>query len=436
MNRLLVLVLAAIDAVLTVAIGVAVAFAPLALLWVFAFGADAAWLALWPAAVRLWQLGNLVPLDIALPGDYAVAANIPAEGAAFALSLAPAAFALFAGVAGARSGRRAARSGAWIAGVAAGTVTTAALAFLLQLTAHNEVVSAAMPLAIAMPTLVFAVPALLAALTTVWTAGDDSALARARASTPARFAGVPSAVLRGTAAALTGTVGVGALLVVVALLLRGTEVIALYEASGADLIGALTIALGQLAYLPVLVVWAASFAAGPGFALGSGTSVMPAGTSIGVVPGIPVLGAIPPTTSPVLLALALLIVGVGAVAGLVARRALAERSDADGLTPRLTALGGIVVAVGLSVLALGSAAGGSIGPGTLAETGPAPGPFALAVAIETGIGAAILLLAPGARPSSSHLRDFVDRMPATPRRAPASDPDTHPTEEIPRLPGP
>jgi hypothetical protein len=39
-------------------------------------------------------------------------------------------------------------------------------------------------------------------------------------------------------------------------------------------------------------------------------------------------------------------------------------------------------------------ASGSIGPGRLAEVGPAVGPFALAIGIEVLVGAGILLLAP------------------------------------------
>lgn len=477
MNRLLVLLLAAFDAVLAVAVGVAIALAPLTLLWVFAFGADADWLALWPAAVRVWQLGNLVPLGVSLPEEYTSAAAIPAEGAQFALSLAPAAFAVFAAVSGARSGRRGARSGAWAVGVMAGAATTAVLAAALQVTSHTAVVEAATLPAIVLPTLVFAVPALIAALVTAWGVGDDGVVDRVRAAVPPRFALVPVAAMRGAGAALAGTVGVGGLLVVVALVLRGGEVIALYEAAGVDLAGVVVIALGQLAYLPVLVVWAASFAAGPGFALGTATSVTPAGTSTGVVPGIPVLGAIPPSVSPWLLTLALLIVGAGALAGLVVRRVLDQRpfgpsaldrrglargADAGGLAPRLAALGALLALTGSAALVLGAAAAGSIGPGTLAEAGPVPWTFALAVALETGVGAAIVLLAPRrAEPVPSRASGKVAEFWASrrnPPRSPASselddagdggssddvgtdtgpdtDPDFQPTEEILRPPG-
>src|SRR3546814_4303619 len=106
------------------------------------------------------------------------------------------------------------------------------------------------------------------------------------------------------------------------LLSRGGQVVALFEAGNVDAVGATVVALAQLAYLPTLVVWGAAFAAGPGFAVGAGSAVSPSGTQLGVIPGIPVLGAVPDSTSPWLLLLALLPVGVGALTGWMLRSRL------------------------------------------------------------------------------------------------------------------
>ena len=120
MNRLLVAFLAAVDALIAAAVGVAAALAPLTVFWVLGLGGTADWGALWPASVRLWQFGNLVPLQITLPPEYLTAVGIDADGATFWLSLAPLAFAGFAALFAARSGARAARAGAWAIGVLAG----------------------------------------------------------------------------------------------------------------------------------------------------------------------------------------------------------------------------------------------------------------------------------------------------------------------------
>ena len=107
MHRLIVALLAAVDAAIAVAVGLAATLAPLTLLWVFGFGGEADWGVLWSSAVSVWQLGNLVPLQIALPPDYLAATGISAEAASFVLSLAPLAFAGFTAIFAARSGARA-----------------------------------------------------------------------------------------------------------------------------------------------------------------------------------------------------------------------------------------------------------------------------------------------------------------------------------------
>ena len=117
MHRLIVALLAAVDAALAAAVGLAATLAPLTLLWIFAFGGEADWGVLWPAAVSVWQLGNLVPLHITLPPGYLAATGIDSAAASFVLSLAPLAFAAFTAIFAARSGARASHADAWLTGV-------------------------------------------------------------------------------------------------------------------------------------------------------------------------------------------------------------------------------------------------------------------------------------------------------------------------------
>lgn len=395
MNRLLVALLAAVDALVAAAVGVAVVLAPLTVLWVLGLGAGADWAALWPAAARLWQLGQLVPIEITLPAAYLNAAGIPAEAASFWISLAPLAFAGSTAVFAARSGGRAARAGAWAVGVASGSAVTLAVAWILWRTSAVPVAAVFGWQALLLPTAVFTLPALAGALVGAWRHGDDGIVdaLRDRFAGDARWHAVPEAAARGVGVALAGFVGAGALLVAVVTVLRGGEVIALFEAAHVDALGATVIALGQLAYLPTLVVWAAAFVAGPGFAIGTGTAVSAAGTNLGVLPGIPVLGLVPESTSSWLLVTALLIVATGFAAGAAARaRMPAATSEA---AARAVVLAVIVVG-GVSGAALLSAlASGSLGPGRLADVGPQPGPVAFAVGLELLVGAAIALFAPG-----------------------------------------
>ena len=103
MNRVIVFLLAAFDALVTVAAGLVVVLAPATLLWVVEFGGLAPWSALWPTAASVWQLGHVVPLEITLPADYLATAGIDPDAASFVLSLAPLAFAGFTAISAARS---------------------------------------------------------------------------------------------------------------------------------------------------------------------------------------------------------------------------------------------------------------------------------------------------------------------------------------------
>lgn len=388
MNRLLVAVLTAVDAVLAAAVGLVAALAPLTVLWVVGFSGGADWGALWPTAVRVWQLGHLVPLHVTLPAEYLAVTGIPAEAAVFPLSLAPLAFAAFTALAGARSGARAARAGAALTGVASGAVVFAVAAALVRLAAATPVATIFTWQAVLAPALVFAVPALIAAVAAAWRVGDDGLVdeLRLRLDTD----GAATAAATGLGIAVAGLIGLGALVVVIGFLTRGGEVVALYEAAHVDLVGAIVLTLGQFAYLPTLVVWGMAFVAGPGFAIGVGTNVSPAGTSLGVVPGIPVLGVVPETTSSWMLLTILAVIAVGFLAGWAAR----TRLGPVGTAPRVTVLAALTVLGGAAAALLAAVASGAAGPGSLALVGPDPGPVALAIGVELGVGAAIALLTP------------------------------------------
>jgi len=456
MHRLIVALLSAVDAAIAAAVGLAATLAPLTLLWVFGFGGGADWGVLWPAGVSVWQLGNLVPLHITLPPEYLAATGIDADAASFVLSLAPLAFATFTAVFAARSGARASHADAWVTGVATSTTVFAALTAGAALTGANEVAGVTLWQAVLFPVLVFAIPALVAAVVTEWREAGSGAVARVRDAVEARPHGwgrTPALIARGSTVVVAGIIGAGALVLAVALFVRSGQIVALFQAAGVDPAGSAVITMAQLAYLPTLVVWGMSFVAGPGFAVGSGTAVSPAGTQVGVVPGIPVLGVVPESTTTWLMLLALVPVALGALAGWIVRSRLVERAvgrmpqpvvrdepassrfDADktaalsGLLasapviepepapddePReqASAAARFVMALGIAVVSAAAAgllsflASGSLGPGRLAEFGPQPGPVALAVGIEVMIGAAILLLAPlgrqGARGGRRH----------------------------------
>lgn len=396
MQRVIVLLLAALDAAIAAAIGLAAVLAPFTLLWVLSFGVDADWGALWPVSGTLWQFGHGVPLQVVLPDAVLSGLAIPKEAATFALSVPPLAILLFTVIFAARSGRRAAIAGAWLSGVLSGAVVFALISAVVGLTAHSSVLRAPQWAAILIPAAAYFAGLLIGAVRYAWAEGDGGLVDRVHDIVDGwgDWSPVPAETLRGAAAAVVALTGAAALGVAAMTLLRGGEVIALFEAARVDVLGATMLTLAHLVYLPTLLVWSASWLAGPGFALGTGTAVSPAGTSVGVVPGIPVLGLVPANSSMWMLVAVLLPIACGALAGWIVRSRLVWERVGTGIWPR-TAIAVGIAAVSAGVVALAAVlASGSIGPGRLSEVGPAAGPFALAIGIEVLIGAGILLLTP------------------------------------------
>ena len=399
MHRLLISLLSALDALVAAVVGVAVALAPLTVLWFAVFGAPDLG-AIWQTSAAIWQLGHAVPLELTLPATYLAQSGIDPALASFAVSLPPLGFAAFTLLFAARSGARAARAGAWVTGVATGAAVFTVFATLVALTSAADIVHVELWQAILFPAAFYAVGLLAGALRVAWTDGDDGIVDDLRIRLDHvghAWPEVPGLAARGAALALTALLGTGALLLAVALIVRGPQIVALSQSSNLDALGAVVVAFGQLLYLPTLVIWAVAFLAGPGVGLGAGAVVAPGGTQLGILPGIPVLGVLPEATTPWLLALALVPVAAGALAGWAVRSRLAPRgssADAETTGILLTLTGAIALVAALGAAMLSVLASGAMGPGRLAGVGPDAAAIGIAVGIEVGLGAGILLLAP------------------------------------------
>ncbi|MET7400082.1 DUF6350 family protein [Dactylosporangium sp. NPDC005572] len=140
-------------------------------------------------------------------------------------------------------------------------------------------------------------------------------------------------------------------------------------------------------FAPNVATWAASYVVGPGFQIGSETTISAAEVSVGPLPAVPLLAGLPSTPAtgwaPLLLGLPL---AAALLAGwLLARRSL--RDDADrGWWPLLgaAALTGPVAGVLLGLACVAS--GGSLGGGGLADVGPRAGAVAFVAMLMTSIG--------------------------------------------------
>lgn len=218
-------------------------------------------------------------------------------------------------------------------------------------------------------------------------AGSWPAL-RARMPAPARLAATGG--LGGLATLIAG----GALLAAVSLATHHDAALAMMRGLDTGVLGGLLLLLTGLLYVPTAVVWSASYAAGPGFALGSETTVAPWGTELGAAPAFPLLAALPggDGSGPAFLVLAVPL-AAGVLAGLLVERA--DRSGGASLlhTWRQSAAAGLGAGAvtGLGMAVLTAAATGAAGPGRLGQTGP-PWWGWLVVAVEVGLVAAATLV--------------------------------------------
>lgn len=254
------------------------------------------------------------------------------------------------------------------------------------------------------------------------------------------------AVARAAATGVLALLGAGAALVLLGLGVHAGRFADLTRVLDPGLVGGAVLVLGCLLLLPNAAVWAVAYAAGPGFAVGAGTAVSPFGATLGPVPALPLLAALPQDGSPppvvravlVLPVLAGVVVGValarrlpaprpvplpaaggtaaaGTVDGGTADGGTADAGTADagggvGTAGRAARAAGWGLVAGLAAAAavtvLAALSGGPLGDGYLAAVGPSPWRVALALAVEIGVPAA---LTAALLPAGGRGRTPVDR---------------------------
>lgn len=182
---------------------------------------------------------------------------------------------------------------------------------------------------------------------------------------PRWLVGVPQAILGGVAT-LTA---ISAAVLLVALIVGGERVGQLENALAPDGVGSWLLVIAQLLFLPNLLAWTASWVLGAGFSVGVGSFVSPMLTSVGLLPAIPVFGAVPQPGGGNAWAYAWLLSGLltGAVAGVVS----SARPAVGGTLVRALARGaGSGLGTALAVVLIGVLSRGDLGSGRLVGLGP------------------------------------------------------------------
>jgi len=414
MNRSITAVFAALEALLVVGIGIGISLVPLTFLWAFQYGLQIDWVVFWRASVDVWLLGH--GTDVLLTLDPVTAGTVGFDGAEkpFVLSIAALGFALLTALLGVRAGRRIAETPYVRIGVVVAVLVFAALAFAATLSALHQYARPSIWQGAVFPTLVFAaalfIGAGLATRRLTRMPGRFSADGRVRiwwGSLPVGRRTVVAQSLRGGAAAVASVMVVAALLLAVMFVVNYAQIIALYEGIHTGVLGGIAVTVAELAFLPNLVIWTGSWLVGPGFAIGAGSSVGPLGTSLGPLPAVPMLGALPtgdfafgflgllvPVVVGFLIAVMIRPAIVRSLEGIAHKPGgMAAATSASAPTAALALAGigiGLVGGVVLGLLAWVS--GGAAGPGRLVEVGPDALSVGLFAALEFGVPAVLGLL--------------------------------------------
>ena len=167
---------------------------------------------------------------------------------------------------------------------------------------------------------------------------------------------------------------------------RFSTVSGLYAALGAGAFGGILLTLGQLLLLPNLSLWALAWVAGPGFSVSEGSAITLSGARPGLMPMVPVLGALPTegTWSRWLGLVLLLPVAVGAVVAWRSCRGMARLSSWRSKLTISVASAAVSAGVMGGLTLLGS---GAAGVERLRQVGPNPLAVTAALLAELLLGA-------------------------------------------------
>lgn len=398
MTRRLTALLAGLEALLVVAIGVAIPLVPLTIVWAAHFGFAPEWPVFWRAAVDTWLLGHGVDVTFTLDPDLAAGLGLAAAGDPVKVTVALLGFALLTVLFGVRAGRRIAEAGHPLLGAVTAVVVFAGASLGVTATALHPAARPSLVQGALLPAVVFAAGVVIGLLRARRASTRDR-LAVWLDDRPIELRAGVGAALRAGIGAVAVTTAASAVLVALLLVVHFSDLIGIYEALHTEVVGGVALTAGQLAVLPNLVLWAAAWLVGPGFAIGVGSHVSPVGTALGPIPALPVFGALPSGDSAFGFAGVLVPVVAAFLVGAAVRPALVRDLDRVGAVAVVAvAVGGGVIG-GLLLGTLAAASGGAAGPGRLAQVGPDPLVVGLVAALEFAVGIALGLATASRLPS-------------------------------------
>lgn len=377
MKRVLSGLLAAIDALAIVGLGLSVALIPAAIIWAVQFGFAADFSSFFQFSANIWLLGHGVDVTVQLDPVLSASLGLGAAVEPLRLTIALLGIGLLTAQLGLRAGRRAALADAPLASYVTAIVVVALLSAGLTFAAASPMSLPSRPQGVLLPTAVVAVSMFIGLVLEQRRRGDGGWLETI--GNRLNWTRLDLVTRRDITASLAGGVAVTAavlsvagLAVAVMIALNYAGVVGMYQSLHGGVLGGTVLTLGQLVLLPNFVIWAAAWIVGAGFSIGLGTAVSPAGTLLGPVPGIPMFAAVPQVSGQ----WGYLVLLVPVLIAFVVAMVLRQRHDRYSSPARAKVVFGVafgIAAVVAVLLGLASWwAGGAIGPGRMSMIGPDP----------------------------------------------------------------
>ena len=389
MNRTLSALFSALEAVIVLGVGLAIPLVPMTILWAVQYGFGPDWSIFWRLSADAWLLGHGDDIRVTLDAATVKASGLASAAQPFELTMAALGFSLVTVLMARRAGLRIAETDHRLLGEIVALVVFAAASFGITVSALDAAARPSIVQGTSLPTLVFLLGLVIAR---VGEAPDPLRVVVSR--WPADTRAILGTAVRGGIASAAAVLTAAGLVVAVLLVGSYAQIITLYENLHSGALGGVALTIAEILFLPNLVIWAASWLVGPGFSIGTGSTVSPLGTTLGPLPSIPVLGAVPQGNATFAFVGLLIPILAGFLVGVALRTSLATKIRSTGRVTWILCSGlGTGIVGGLVLGLLSWAASGAIGPGRLAQVGPDPITVGLFAALELGVSAAVGMFA-------------------------------------------
>lgn len=394
MNRRISFLMAALEATIIAAIGVLISLAPLTIVWLFENDPSITWLVPYRAATDIWLLAQGAHLSVP------AATVLSFESPAFSIGILPLGLSVIIAAMAFRLGRRLTAASQLWPGWSAAILSYGVMSLVITTTSFDKAVHPVAWEGTFFPPAFFTLFMVLGSVIGRLEYSGEGALEEPaervwiRQYAAYRFdrfnwavRALWSPALRAGTAIVATLLAASSLLIALLIAFNWVQFTRLYEGLHVSVLGGIMVTLGQLAFLPNVIVYGASWLTGVGFAIGTGSTISPLGTVVGPLPSLPITAALPVGASDFGMVAILVPLVAAFLATILIRRHAAEiRFEFASPLSAAISLGISIATVAAAEMAiLAAIASGSVGPGRLENVGVNPWMLALVMFIEVAL---------------------------------------------------